>query len=473
MGRQGDRQGDLMVTWSEMPRSPGHVAHILDRGGMRRTWLRGRENVHKRYLTHVAGHNLGLLIRLLIGAGTPKEAVAGGWCFFVLLPTGNGACEALIMVLVANRAMPALIVFRMAFDHRPDETTTSSTGCYPRCAGLDVHKDTVVAAVRIAADGPANTEVRTFDTTTPGLLALSGWLAQCGCTHVAMEATGVYWKPVWHILSDGDVTLILANAAHVKNVPGRKTDVADAAWLADLLAHGLVRASFVPEAPTQAMRALLRTRKQLVREQASHVQRIQKTLEDANLKLGSVLTQVMGKSGRAIIGALTAGECDPDALLRLVQRGVKAPPERLRAALTGRVTERHRFLLRLHLRQIDALEVAIAEIDQEVDRDLDPFRQAVRLLRTIPGLSDLTAQVIVSEIGIDMNRFPTAGHLISWAGLCPRNDESAGKRRSTRLRKGAPWLKTTLVQCAWAGKRKKGSDLQAQFQRLRHRRGPK
>src|SRR3954468_12776402 len=192
---------------------------------------------------------------------------------------------------------------------------------YPRCAGLDVHKDTVVAAVRIAANGPATTEVRTFDTTTPGLLALSGWLAECSCPHIAMAATGVYWKPVWHILSDGDVILILANAAHVKNVPGRKTDVADAAWLADLLAHGLVRASFVPEAPTQAMRALLRTRKQLVREQASHVQRIQKTLEDANLKLGSVLTQVMGKSGRAIIGALIAGERNPDALLRLVQRG--------------------------------------------------------------------------------------------------------------------------------------------------------
>src|SRR3954451_24065690 len=294
---------------------------------------------------------------------------------------------------------------------------------YPRCAGLDVHKDTVVVAVRIAAGGAPATEVRTFDTTTPGLLALSAWLAEHGCTHVAMEATGVYWKPVWHVLSDEDRVLILATAAHVKNVPGRKTDVADAAWLADLLAHGLVRASFVPEAPTQAMRALLRTRKQLVREQASHVQRIQKTLEDANLKLGSVLTQIMGKSGRAIIGALIAGECDADALLRLVQRGVKASPEKLRAALTGRITERHRFLLRLHLRQIDALAAAIAEIDQEVDRDLDPFRQAVRLLRPIPGVSGLTAQVIVSEIGIDMSRFPTAGHLVSWAGLCPRNDE--------------------------------------------------
>src|SRR5919206_4446678 len=226
---------------------------------------------------------------------------------------------------------------------------------HPRCAGLDVHKDTVVAGVRLATGGPAKTEVRRFDTTTPGLLALSAWLTESGCTHVAMEATGVYWKPVWHILADGDFTLILANAAHVRNVPGRKTDVADALWLAELLAHGLVRASFVPEAPTQERRALLRTRKQLVREQASHVQRLQKTLEDANLKLSSVLTQTMGKSGRAILEALIEGECDPDKLLALVQRGVKAPPERLRAALQGRLTERHRFLLRLHLRHVDAL----------------------------------------------------------------------------------------------------------------------
>jgi len=298
---------------------------------------------------------------------------------------------------------------------------------YPRCAGLDVHKDTVVAGVRLAGDGPVRTEVRTFSTTTPGLLALSAWLAEHGCTHVAMEATGVYWKPVWHILSDGEVSLILANAAHVKNVPGRKTDVADALWLADLLAHGLVRPSFVPEAPIQELRALLRTRKQLVREQASHVQRIQKTLEDANLKLGSVLTQIMGKSGRAILEALINGEADPDKLLTLVQRGVKAPPEKLRAALAGRTADRHRFLLRLHLGQFDALGAAIAEIDAEVDRDLDPFRQAVRLLSTIPGVSDLTAQVIVSEIGIDMSRFPTAGHLISWAGSIPPQRRKRGQ----------------------------------------------
>ena len=312
---------------------------------------------------------------------------------------------------------------------------------HPRCAGLDVHKDTVVAAARVVAAGTAESTVRTFDTTTPGLLALSAWLAEQGCTHLAMEATGVYWKPVWHVLADGTFRLILANAAHVKNVPGRKTDVADAAWLADLLAHGLIRPSFVPEEPTQAMRALLRTRKQLVREQASHVQRIQKTLEDGNLKLSSVLSQIMGKSGRAILAALIEGEQDPDVLLGLVERGVKAPPERLRAALQGRITDRHRFLLRLHLRQIDALDAAITEIDAEVERDLGPLRQAIRQLRTIPGISDRSGQVILSEIGLDMSRFPSAGPLLSWAGCCPRNDESAGKRRSTRLRKGAPWLR--------------------------------
>jgi transposase len=234
---------------------------------------------------------------------------------------------------------------------------------HPRCAGLDVHKDSVVAAVRLAEAGTVRTEVRRFDTTTPGLLALSAWLAACGCTHAAMEATGVYWKPVWHVLSDGDLVAILANAAHVRNVPGRKTDVGDAAWLAELLAHGLIRPSFVPGAPTQALRALLRTRKQLVREQAGHVQRLQKTLEDANLKLASVLTDTMGSSGRAVLDALVAGERDPDRLLALVHPRVKAEPARLRAALTGRLTDRHRFLLRLHLAQYDALAAALGEID--------------------------------------------------------------------------------------------------------------
>jgi transposase len=288
-----------------------------------------------------------------------------------------------------------------------------------------------------------------------------------------MEATGVYWKPVWHILSDGDFVLVLANAAHVKNVPGRKTDVNDATWLADLLAHGLIRGSFVPDEQTQEMRNLLRTRKQLVRECSRHIQRLQKTLEDANIKLDSVISDIMGLSGRAMIEALIAGESDPERLAQLAHRRIKAPPEALCEALRGRVTRHHRFLLRLHLKQIDAVNVAIDDIDQEVDAQIEPFRTAIQLLITIPGVSELSACVILAEIGHDMNRFPTAAHLISWAGLCPRNDESAGKRRSTRMRKGAPWLKTTLVQCARAAARKKASYFQAQYHRLRARRGDK
>jgi transposase len=343
---------------------------------------------------------------------------------------------------------------------------------HQHCAGLDVHKKTVVACVRLASEGKVVTEVKTFATTTQGLLTLSDWLSQNKCTHIAMEATGVYWKPVWHVLSDGEVELVLANAAHVKNVPGRKTDVSDAAWLAELLAHGLIRASFVPDGQTQELRALLRTRKQLVRERTRHAQRIHKTLEDANIKLDAELSDVLGKSGRAMLNALVAGETDPIRLAALAHPNVKSPQAQLREALRGRVTSHHRFLLQLHLGQIDSLDAAIGTIDREVEDSLAPFRAAVDLVRTIPGVSTLGAEVIVSEIGTDMSRFPTAGHLVSWAGLCPRNDESAGKRRSSRLRKGAQWLKTTLVQCSWAAKNKKGSYLQAQFLRLKSRRGP-
>ena len=342
---------------------------------------------------------------------------------------------------------------------------------YPHCAGLDVHKDTVVACVRHMAGGTVKRQVRTFKTTTTELLALSEWLAAEKCTHIAMEATGVYWKPVWHILSDGDFSLVLANAAHVKNVPGRKTDVNDATWLADLLAHGLIRGSFVPDQQTQEMRDLLRTRKQLTRERSRHVQRLQKTLEDANIKLDSEISDIIGLSGRQMIEALIAGESDPEQLARLAHRRIKAPPEALREALRGRVTRHHRFLLRLHLHQIDAIDKMIADIDREVDALVEPFRTTVLLLTTIPGVDELSAGVILAEIGRDMSRFPTAGHLISWAGLCPKNDESAGKRRPTRMRKGAAWLKTTLVQCAAAAARKKASYLQAQFHRLRARRG--
>jgi transposase len=344
---------------------------------------------------------------------------------------------------------------------------------YPHCAGLDVHKDTVVACVRHMVSGTVRREVRTFKTTTVELLALSDWLAAETCTCIAMEATGVYWKPVWHILSDADFSLVLANAAHVKNVPGRKTDVSDATWLADLLAHGLIRGSFVPDQQTQEMRDLLRTRKQLTRERSRHVQRLQKTLEDANIKLASEISDIIGLSGRKMIDALIAGESDPERLAQLAHRRIKAAPEALREALRGRVTRHHRFLLRLHLQQIDAIDKVISDIDREVDALIEPFHATVLLLTTIPGVDKLSACVILAEIGRDMSRFPTAGHLISWAGLCPRNDESAGKRRSTRMRKGAAWLKTTLVQCAAAATRRKASYLQAQFHRLRARRGAK
>jgi transposase len=344
---------------------------------------------------------------------------------------------------------------------------------YPRCAGLDVHKTTVVACVRLMEDGPPQSEIRTFGTTTGDLLNLSAWLSEKRCTHVVMEATGIYWRPVWHILSDGEFELTLANAAHVKNVPGRKTDVKDCAWLADLMAHGLIRGSFVPDAQTQEMRTLLRTRKQLVRERASHVQRLQKTLESANIKLDSVISDIMGRSGRAMIEAMIAGETDAEKLAALADRRIKASPEELEQALLGRIVTHHRFMLRLHLRQIDAIDAAVASLDGEVEANLAPFCEGVELLKTIPGLNDVSAPTILSEIGCDMGRFPTDDHLISWAGICPRSDESAGKRRSTRMKKGAPWLKVTLIECAWAAKRKKGSYLQAQFNRLCARRGPK
>ena len=344
---------------------------------------------------------------------------------------------------------------------------------HAHCAGLDVHKDTVVACARHMVDGKVTTSVKTFKTTTQELMDLSGWLSTEGATHIAMEATGVYWKPVWHILSDGEFELVLANAAHVKNVPGRKTDVNDAVWLADLMAHGLIRASFVPDEPTQQMRDLLRTRKQIVRERSSHIQRIQKTLEYANIKLDSVVTNILGLSGRRIIEALIAGQTMPQALASLAHRRIHASADELEASLRGRVTKHHRFLLKLHLDQIDAFDATIAAIDKEVDGNVEPFRVAIEMLSAIPGVGELSATVIVSEMGIDMSRFETAGHLISWAGLCPKNDQSAGKRRSTRMKKGAPWLKSTLIQCAWCASRTKNSYLQAQYLRLRSRRGAK
>jgi len=343
---------------------------------------------------------------------------------------------------------------------------------YPRCAGLDVHQQTVVACARIASGSMVQQDVRTFGTTTAELLALADWLTAHGCTHVAMESTGVYWKPVWHVL-DGQFELILANALHIRSVPGRKTDVNDAMWIADLLAHGLIRSSFVPPTPIHELRDLTRTRKQLVREVSQHTLRIQKVLEDANLKLTSVISDIIGMSGRAMIEAISRGEHDPQRLADLSQGRLKASRPAVIAALQGRVTPHHRFLLRLHLTQIDALEVAVRDVEARLGDALAPFQAAIDQLMTIPAVGRTVARVIVAEIGVDMSRFPTAGHLVSWAGLCPRQQESAGKRLSTRTRPGNPWLKTTLVQVAWVAARTRNTYLRAQFLRLKSRRGPK
>jgi transposase len=343
---------------------------------------------------------------------------------------------------------------------------------YPRCAGLDVHAASITGCVRIATGPTVTYEERTTPTTTRGLLELAAWLTEHACTHVAMEATGVYWKPVWHVLEE-HFTLILANAMHIRNVPGRKSDVNDARWIADLLAHGLIRSSFVPPAPIQELRDLTRTRRQLVHEVARHVLRIQKTLEDANLKLTQVMSDILGVSGRAILKAVIAGEANPDTLADLTRGRLKATRAQLVDALQGRVTDHHRFMIQLHLSQIDALEAAIASLEARIGEALGPFRAAVSLLTTMPGVSETTAHVLIAEIGTDMTRFPTVGHLISWAGFCPRLDESAGKRRSTRTRQSAPWLKPTLVNAAWAASRKKDSYLRAQFLRIKSRRGAK
>jgi len=344
---------------------------------------------------------------------------------------------------------------------------------FARCAGLDVHQKTVVACVRLhGPDGRARTETRTFATHTAALLELSAWLEENGCTHAVMEATGVYWKPVWHILEEG-FALVLANAHYVRNVPGRKTDVSDAAWLADLLAHGLVRSSFVPDRPIQELRDLTRTRKQLVRQRAQHVNRLHKVLEDANLKIGSYVTDITGVTGRAILSSLIAGETDPAKLADLRNPRLKTPREELVLALNGKVTQHHRFLLQMHLDQIDGAERSVALLDVQIEELTRPLAEEVGRLAAMPGMSETSARVVLAEIGADMSRFPSARHLVSFAGLCPSLNQSAGKSRSAKLKKGSVWLKTVMVNCAWAAARAKNTYARAQFHRLKGRRGSK
>lgn len=342
---------------------------------------------------------------------------------------------------------------------------------HKRRAGGDVDAKRIVVCVRIARDRRVHRETRTFETTTKGLLALADWLEESRCTHILLESTGVYWRPVYHILSER-LTVVLANAAEVKNVPGRKSDVSDAAWLADLMAHGLVRASFVPPPPIQELRDLTRTRKQLVREVARHKQRLQKILEDANVKIAHVLSDLLGESGRRTLEALIAGETDPSRLADLGDVRLKSAREDRVEALRGRVTEHHRFMLNLHLTQIRSVEKTIDDLDQRIGKAVTPFRDVPGRVVKIPGISKVNAPAVLGEIGIDMSPFPTGPQIVSWAGVCPQLNTSAGRKLSTKTRRGNVWLKTLLVQAAWAASRTKGTYFEAKYRRLRARRGP-
>lgn len=341
------------------------------------------------------------------------------------------------------------------------------------CAGLDVHKKTIVACVRDARGHSIDRKLKTFGTMVKDLIALFDWLAQKECTHVVMEATGVYWKPVWKAL-DGGFELILANAAAVKNVPGRKSDAKDAEWLADLLAHGLVRASLVPSEDVRDLRELTRTRKRLVQEQVQHKQRIHKILEGCNIKLSSVISDITGATGRRILDALVRGVRDPIVMADMMHPSMK-PDKWLDIAhsLQSSIRPHDAFLIGTHLEVLDMLQQQEERLSKRVEEVLSAdFREAIQRLETIPGVSERVAVSILAEVGGGVSTFPTPGHLASWAGLCPRMDESAGKRRCTRIRKGAQWLKPELVQAAWAAVRKKDSYMRARFYRLKSRRGP-
>lgn len=345
---------------------------------------------------------------------------------------------------------------------------------YARCAGLDVHKTTVVACVRKPGPQPdaRHAETQTFTTTLQGLRALVAWLVAHGVTHVAMESTGVYWRPVFAVL-EGTVEVRLVNARHVKMPPGRKTDVGDSAWLAQLLECGLVEGSFIPPAAVRDLRDLTRLRKALIRERGHHVNRIAKTLELANIKLGSVVTDIMGKTGRAILEALSTGLDDPAQLAARAQGSLRKKQAALREAVEGRLTPHYAFLLAQHLALIDTLDAHIATLDTRIEAAMAPFAEAAALVQTMPGVAERATQAILAETGVDMDRFPTAAHFASWARLCPGTHESAGKRRPTPTGKGATWLRATLQEAAWAAVRTKKSYYRALYHRMKARGGPK
>ena len=342
---------------------------------------------------------------------------------------------------------------------------------YERCCGLDVHKKTVVACVLVtSADGVVQRTVRTFATMTADLLALDDWLRAQEIIQVAMESSGVYWQPVYNILEEGR-TIILVNPQHMKAVPGRKTDVKDAEWIADLVRHGLLQPSFIPPQPIRDLRELTRYRKALIQQRAQEANRLQKILESANLKLAAVATDVLGKSGRQMLEHLLGGEQDPEVLAELARGRLRAKLPALRQALEGRVRPHHRVLLQSLLEHIEYLEASLVRLTREIEQCLAPYAEAVALLHTLPAMGETSAAVIVAEIGVDMSRFPSAKHLASWAGVCPGNRQSGGKRLSGKTTQGNAWLRAVLGEVAWGLARTSDNYLSALFHRIARRRG--
>ncbi len=338
-----------------------------------------------------------------------------------------------------------------------------------RVAGLDVHKKTVTACVRVPhGPGGRRQEIRTFDTTAAGLLALRDWLVSHGVTDVAMESTGVYWKPVYYVLEDA-FRCVVVNAAHIKQVPGRKTDATDCAWIAELLEHGLLRGSFVPPPPLRELRDLTRYRQTLLEDRTRQINRVHKVLHDAGIKLASVASDIMGKSGRAMLQALVTGTTDPAQLAGFAVGQLRKKRAALQDALAGRFRAHHALLLSHLLAHIDYLDETVGALSVQIDELMRPFAEAASRLDAIPGINQRTIERVVAEIGADMSVFPSVGHLASWTGLCPGNDESAGKRRSGRTRHGNRFLRAALTEAAWAATRTKGSPFGARYRRLRHR----
>jgi len=342
---------------------------------------------------------------------------------------------------------------------------------YPCCWGLDVHKKFVVAClITTTAEGQVHKETRTFSTMTQDLLALLDWLHATGCTHIALESTGSYWRPVYNLL-EGQFTLLVGNAQPMKTVPGRKTEVKDAEWIADLLRHGLIRGSFIPAPAQRELRDLTRYRTHVVEERARLTNRLQVVLEDAHVKLASVVTAIRGASARAILAALVAGETEPTVLAELARGRMRSKRELLAQAVVGRFTAHHAFLITEHLSQLDYLEEAMERVSAEIGRRLAAEQEALELLDTIPGVGQRAAEIILAEIGTELARFPSAKHLASWAGMCPGNKESGGKRLSGKTRKGNPWLRHVLIEVAHAASKSKDTYLAAQYRRLATRRG--